>query len=239
VGERSLIARFVKRYPSGARVEADLVLTLGRAGITVLFGPSGSGKTTVLRCIAGLETPEVGSIRCGEEVWFDAQSRVSLDPRARGVGLVFQDYALFPHLTVEENVGFGLTRITKAERRERVREALERFDVAAQARQRPRQLSGGQAQRVALARALVLRPRVLCLDEPFAALDAPLRARLREELREHVARLAIPVLLVTHEREEATSLAERVLVMANGRVVASGAPREVLRADAHVHGRAE
>ena len=210
----ALKASFVKRYPGGAVILGELQSNdlnrpqegRGGQGVTVLFGPSGCGKTTVLRCLAGLERPEEGLIQFGEETWFDAQQGVCLSPQQRGIGLVFQDYALFPHLTVEGNVGYGLHRLSRGERRKQVGEMLDRFDLIQVARQHPRQLSGGQQQRVALARALVRRPRLLLLDEPLSALDNALREALRGELRHWLARCEIPVLLVTHDRDGSPDL---------------------------------
>jgi len=226
----ALNASFVKRYPGGAVIHGELQSNdlnrsqegRGGRGVTVLFGPSGCGKTTILRCLAGLERPEEGLIQFGEETWFEAQRGVCLTPQQRGIGFVFQDYALFPHLTVEGNVGYGLHRLSRGERRKQVGEMLNRFDLIQVARQHPRQLSGGQQQRVALARALARRPRLLLLDEPLSALDNALREALRGELRHWLAGCEIPVLLVTHDRMEVLTLGDELVVMSGGRIQQSG-----------------
>jgi molybdate transport system ATP-binding protein len=232
----ALIANFTKRFSGGAVIRGELNRPTRGASVTVLFGPSGCGKTTVLRCLAGLEQPEEGAIQFGAETWFDARQNISLAPQQRGIGFVFQDYALFPHLTVAGNVGYGLTGLTAADREQRIRELLERFSLTAVAHQRPRQLSGGQQQRVALARALGCRPRLLLLDEPLSALDAALREELRGELRRLLAACAIPVLLVTHDRAEALALGDELVVMSGGLVRQSGPVLEVFNrpADAAV-----
>ncbi len=176
----------------------------------VIFGPSGSGKSLLLRCIAGLVRPETGHVRLGGRTLFDTATGIDLPTRERRLGVVFQDYALFPHLDVRQNVGFGLAtgavNPPRGHRDPRVEGWLERFDLAAQAHQYPHQLSGGQKQRTALARALVGTPDALLLDEPFAALDPGLRRELRQELDALQRRLGIPLLLVTHDPEDAEAL---------------------------------
>jgi molybdate transport system ATP-binding protein len=222
----TLNASFVKRFPTGATVRAELRLghasAAHRPGLTVLLGPSGCGKTTVLRCLAGLERPEEGRIEFGGEVWFDAQRGICLPPQKRGIGFVFQDYGLFPHLTVAGNIGFGLGHFSADERQRRVASMLERLELGQVLGQRPRQLSGGQQQRVALARALVLQPRLLLLDEPFAALDPASRDASRGALRHLLGECDIPVILVTHDRAEALALGDELVVMSAGQVQQSG-----------------
>jgi len=231
----ALIASFTKRFP-GATICGELNQPARGHAVTVLFGPSGCGKTTVLRCLAGLETPEEGTIQFGAETWFDAGRRIRLTPQQRGIGFVFQDYALFPHLTVTGNVGHGLAKLPASERRRRVSDLLERFDLSAEAEKRPRQLSGGQQQRVALARALACRPKLLLLDEPLSALDAALREQLRGELRRLLAACDVPVMLVTHDREEALVLGDELVVMSGGAVHQTGPVLDVFNrpADAEV-----
>ncbi len=231
----ALIARFTKRF-SGATIRGELQQSARGHGVTVLFGPSGCGKTTVLRCLAGLETPEEGTIQFGDETWFDATRGVQLTPQQRGVGFVFQDYALFPHLTVAGNVGYALRGGSADERRRRVRELLERFELTTHAQKHPRELSGGQQQRVALARALAARPKLLLLDEPLSALDAAMREQVRGELRQSLAACDVPVLLVTHDREEALVLGDSLVVMSEGAVRQSGPVLEIFNrpADAEV-----
>jgi molybdate transport system ATP-binding protein len=187
-----------------------------------VFGPSGSGKSVTIQCIAGLLTPDEGVIQIGDRVLFDSSTGIDLPPQARRVGLVFQDYALFPHLTVEENVGFGLSGALtgRPDRtvRERVREHLRLFELEALARNFPRQLSGGQRQRTALARALIRHPDVLLLDEPLSALDPLLRERVRRELLTVQQRFAVPMVVITHDPADVETLAESVLVYSHGRV---------------------
>jgi len=197
-------------------VSADLDLSMAPGQVTVLFGPSGAGKSTVLRAIAGLDRTRGGQIVFGEETWDDGRRHV-VPARRRGVGLLFQDHALFPHLSVRANVGYGLRRTGRQERDRRVREALAMADAEHLAdRDTVAGLSGGEAQRVALARALAPRPRLLLLDEPLSALDAPTRLRLRSELRHILTGLGIPALVVTHDRAEALALADQAVVLVDG-----------------------
>jgi molybdate transport system ATP-binding protein len=199
-------------------------------GITILFGSSGAGKTTTLACIAGLVTPDEGRIRLAGRILFDSEARVDVDVSRRSVGYVFQDLALFPHLTVEGNVRYGLRRIDDAEREKRVGEILESFRITSLRGRLPGEISGGERQRVALARALVTRPVVLLLDEPLSALDAATKGRIVDDLRAWNRAQRIPILYVTHSREEVFALGERVLVLERGRVAAEGRPQEVLGA---------
>jgi molybdate transport system ATP-binding protein len=229
----TLTASFIKRFPGGAVIRGDLRQTLGGSRVVVLFGPSGCGKTTVLRCLAGLEKPDEGSIQSGSETWFDAARGVLLSPQQRGVGCVFQDFALFPHLSVAGNIGYGLRHLPGTERAARIGEEVKRFELHGLETRRPRELSGGQQQRVALARALVCRPRLLLLDEPLSALDAGLRATLRAELRHQLAACGIPVFLVTHDRTEALVLGDEIVVMSEGAVQQSGPVLDVFNRPAN------
>jgi molybdate transport system ATP-binding protein len=201
----------------------ELTATLGRETLA-LVGPSGAGKSSVLRAIAGLLRPERGRIALGGTVWLDTEVGVDLPPERRSVGLVFQEYALFPHLDVRRNVAFG--------GRERVDELLERFRISHLANARPGDLSGGERQRVALARALARDPAVLLLDEPLSALDAHTRGVVRGELAELLAELQLPTLLVTHDFEDAAALADRVGVIVEGRILQLGVGAELLAAPA-------
>jgi molybdate transport system ATP-binding protein len=203
--------------------DLELTLEVGRETVA-LVGPSGAGKTTVLRAVAGLLRPARGRIVLGEDVLFDAATRRNLPPEERAVGLVFQDYALFPHLSVERNVGFAKGASPQEE--------LERLGIAHLAKARPAQLSGGERQRVALARALARKPRALLLDEPLAALDPHTRATVRSELRALLAELALPTLVVTHDFEDAAVLAARIGVLHDGRLEQLGTPTELLAAPA-------
>ena len=201
----------------------SLELELGRETLA-LVGPSGAGKSSVLRAIAGLLRLERGRIALGAATWFDSGTGVDLPPERRSVGLVFQEYALFPHLDVRRNVAFG--------GRGRVDELLERFRISHLAAARPGDLSGGERQRVALARALARDPAVLLLDEPLSALDAHTRGVVRGELAELLAELGLPTLLVTHDFEDAAALAERVGVIGEGGILQLGPAAELLAAPA-------
>jgi molybdate transport system ATP-binding protein len=225
--ERALSFDVVRRFPRGPVIAARASWSLERDPVTVLFGPSGSGKTTVLRALAGLDRPETGSITFDGEAWFDAARGVVVSPQARGVGFLFQEYALFPHLTVTANLAFGLNRLARSAREARVAEVAQRFGVADLLARRPGQLSGGQRQRVALARALAPRPRLLLLDEPLSALDAPTRESLRGELRHVLESAGVPAVVVTHDRTEALALGDRLAVLVDGTVRQVGPVHEV------------
>ena len=222
-----LNASFVKHFAAGTSIQVENLHTLAQPGITVLFGASGCGKTTVLRCLAGLERPDAGHIHFNGQVWSDTDKHVFLPARARHIGFVPQDYGLFPHLTVERNVAYGLDKIAPHQRRQRVTEMLDWLGLDGLARRLPHELSGGQQQRVALARALATRPCLLCLDEPLSALDTPTRQRLRGELRGWLQHFDIPTLLVTHDRQEAVALGDELLVMHDGQLVQQGLVHEV------------
>lgn len=199
-------------------------------GVTILFGASGSGKTTTLKSIAGLLRPDSGHVSVGDRVLFDSGRGVNLPARERGAGYVFQSLALFPHLTALGNVEFALTGGSAAVRRSRARSLLEQFGVGHAADRRPRDISGGEAQRVALARALASGPRLLLLDEPLSALDEATKLDIIADLKGLNRELRLPVLYVTHSREEAVQMGARALVYERGRVVAEGEPLEVFGA---------
>lgn len=187
----------------------------------VLFGPSGSGKTLTLRAIAGMLNPDKGYIKVNGEVIFDSSKGINIPTRDRKVGYVFQDYALFPHLTVRENIGFGLKPLfgkLSKDHALRVEELTEVFGLVKVANQKPGALSGGQQQRTALARALATSPKLLLLDEPFSALDQPLRLRMRDELARALELFNIPMIMVTHDSDEVESFAETIVVYHNGNV---------------------
>ena len=197
----------------------ELALDVGRE-TRALVGPSGAGKTSVLRAIAGLLRPESGRVALGAQTWFASDAKVDVRPEERSVGLVFQEYALFPHMTVAQNVAFaGAGRLD---------ELLELLGISSLRDARPDELSGGERQRVALARALARDPAVLLLDEPLAALDAHTRAHVRVELGDFLAHLALPTLLVTHDFQDAAALAERVGVLVDGRIVQVGTAAELV-----------
>lgn len=212
-----LIARFNKAYSAGPRIEAELRLDSEREGVTVLFGPSGSGKTTILRCLAGLETPQEGFIRFGEETWYDHAAAINRSPQRRHLAYVSQDYGLFPHLTVEQNVTFGMV-LGAGDKHRRAARLITTMRLAGFEHRFPGQLSGGERQRVALARALAREPRLVLLDEPLAAVDLTLRDALRRELRQFLVSLDVPSIVVTHDRTDALALGDRLAVLAQGRI---------------------
>ncbi len=217
-----------KRYGSVEAVR-DLTLEVFEGELFVLLGPSGCGKTTTLRLVAGLERPDFGEIELfGRAV---AGSRW-VPPEARGVGMVFQDYALFPHLRVAENVAFGLRGWSRKQAAERVEEVLSFVGLSGYADRYPHELSGGEQQRVALARALAPRPRILLLDEPLSNLDAELRKHMRAELRRILKEARITTLLVTHDQQEAFALADRIGILSRGRLWQVGSPEEIYHAPA-------
>jgi molybdate transport system ATP-binding protein len=217
------------RKQRGKDFELDVTVTLP-SGITILFGASGAGKTTLLDCIAGLVRPEEGRIATQEKILFESALGINISPQFRRVGYVFQDLALFPHLTVQGNVEYGLLRLASAERQRRSAAILKSFRIAHLRSRRPGQISGGERQRVALARALVIDPSVLLLDEPLAALDAVTKAKIVDDLRTWNQEHGVPIIYVTHSREEVFALGERVIVLENGRPVAQGTPHQVMSA---------
>ena len=224
-----IIVDIERCFPAGSVIRADFRLDLTAGSTTILFGPSGAGKTTVLRAIAGLERPDRGTIRFGGDVWLDTSQHCNLPPEVRKVGLLFQDYALFPHLTIRQNIEYGLHQFQKTDRRRISDETMQVFEITELADRRPSEISGGQAQRVALARAVAPQPRILLLDEPLAALDVPTRTRMRTELRRLLKRVGIPSLLVTHDRAEAITLGQQIVVMSDGTVRQIGPVDEVFR----------
>jgi molybdate transport system ATP-binding protein len=216
----TLTAACRKTLPGGFRLDAALRLPLDQAPVTVLFGPSGAGKTTLLRLLTGLEHPDDGTIVFRDQTWCDTARGVWLGPQQRRAGLVFQDYALFPHLSVQRNVAFAASPQV-AER------MMARFGLAGLAGRMPRAISGGEQQRVALARALAAEPELLLLDEPLSALDAAARVRTRRELRGLLASAGVPSIVVTHDRIEAITLADWMAVMVDGRILQTGPVRDV------------
>jgi molybdate transport system ATP-binding protein len=216
-----------KTFPGRASISATLTYRLQQATALVLFGPSGSGKTTVLRSIAGLEWPERGTIRFISRTWLDTRSNIRVSPQERQIGYMPQEYALFPTYTVAGNIAYGLGALSSVDRKRRVDELVDLFQLRGLEAARPRELSGGQQQRVALARAVAPRPQLLLLDEPLSALDAPTRLQLRGELRSLLKQLALPSMIVTHDWAEALTLGDVVAVMGEGRVLQVGSPQEV------------
>jgi molybdate transport system ATP-binding protein len=216
-------------FPPNLTIAAEFPVSTRGGTVTVLFGPSGSGKTTVVRAIAGLTRPTRGSIRFDGETWFDAEASIFVEPQRRRVGYVFQEAALFPHLTVRGNVEFGLARLSSPDRTTRVAQMLDLVGLREHADRYAGELSGGQAQRVALARALAPHPRLLLLDEPFGSLDTPSRMELRRLLRASIEQLGLAALLVTHDRSEAIALGDRIALLVEGRVRQVGPVLDVFR----------
>ena len=197
---------------------------------TIVFGASGAGKTILLDCLSGISKPDSGMIKIGNRALFDSSRGINIPVRDRRCGYVFQTLALFPHLTVQQNIGYGLAHMRGEEQSRRITAILESFRIAHLARRKARDISGGESQRVALARTLVTDPELLLLDEPLAALDRPTKAQIMDDLREWNRTHQIPLLYVTHGREEVFALGERVIVLDAGRIVAEGTPHEVLSA---------
>ncbi|WP_374020705.1 ABC transporter ATP-binding protein [Paenibacillus thiaminolyticus] len=213
----------VEKHFAGQPVVHPLSLTIDEGEFLTLLGPSGCGKTTILRMIAGFELPTAGEIRV------DGVNVTQLPPNKRDLNLVFQHYALFPHMTVEQNIQFGLKmkKIPQAEQRERIAEAIRLTQLTPLAARYPHQLSGGQQQRVAIARAIANKPKVLLLDEPLGALDLQLRKNLQGELKQLQRNLGITFVYVTHDQEEAMMMSDRIVIMNNGRVEQVGSPKEI------------
>ena len=225
-----LAARFRKRVQRNGNDFILDVVFQANPGITILFGASGAGKTTLLNCIAGLETPDAGQISMGERIFFDRDQGINLPVRQRSVGYVFQDLALFPHLSAADNIAYGLRKVNKAERCHRTAAILQSFRIADLSSNKPGEISGGERQRVALARALVTDPCALLLDEPLAALDAATKAKIIDDLRTWNDAHRVPILYVTHSHDEVFALGERVLAIEDGRIVGQGTPHEVMSA---------
>jgi len=229
-------ARIRKQYapgPDSAGFSLDFEFQAA-AGVTVLFGSSGSGKTLTLDSIAGFIRPDEGRILLDDQILFDGAARVHLPPRSRHCGYVFQNYALFPHMTLRQNLEFAAERAPSLGRHRKVTEMLEKFHLTEVAGRRPYQLSGGQKQRCSIARALIGAPRVLLLDEPARGLDAPLRAELYSVLRQVRQDFGTPILLVTHDTEECFELADEMVVLREGRAVQNGTPRKIFEQPANV-----
>ncbi len=227
----SLSAHLQKRLPANGGREFLLDVQMSAPpGITILFGASGAGKTTLLDCLAGLLEPDAGQIALRGRVLFDHAAGISLPPRKRSLGYVFQDLALFPHLTVEANVRYGLAKMPGEEQARRAAAILESLRTSHLRARYPGEISGGERQRIALARALVTDPQLLLLDEPLGGLDAPTKSAIVDDLRAWNRAHQIPILYVTHDRGEVFALGERAIVLENGKLIAQGTPHEVLNA---------
>jgi molybdate transport system ATP-binding protein len=228
----NIVKRFAARSESAA-FSLNLEFEAG-PGVTVLFGPSGAGKTLTLDAIAGFIRPDMGRILLDDRILFDAGANVFLSPQERRCGYVFQNYALFPHMTIRQNLEFAAERRPRLERHRRVSEMIERFRLAEMAGRLPREVSGGQQQRCSIARALIGAPEVLLLDEPAQGLDAPLRFEFYSVLRQVRDEFTTPMLLVTHDLDECLELGDEMLIIQNGRLIQSGPPRTVLEQPANV-----
>jgi molybdate transport system ATP-binding protein len=216
------------RLRQRAPIPLDAELSCAPGELLALVGPSGSGKTTILRAVAGLNRVEDGSVRCDGTAWSDSARRIDLPPQARRVGLVFQDYALFPHMTAEANVAAALGHLPASARAARARALLALVHLDGLEARRPAALSGGQRQRVAIARALARDPAVLLLDEPYAAVDQVTRRKLQRELAQLRRTIKMPIVLVTHDLDEAAALADRMCILHRGRTLQTGAPYAVM-----------
>jgi molybdate transport system ATP-binding protein len=216
------------RLRQAAPIPLDASFHCAPGELVALVGPSGSGKSTILRAIAGLYHPSWGQVRCDGEVWLDTERSLALPPQARSVGFVFQDYALFPHLSAAENVAAALGHVPDEERLPRARRLLAQVHLEGLEFRRPRELSGGQQQRVAVARALAREPKVLLMDEPFSAVDQVTRRKLQRELVQLRRDFRLPIVLVTHDLEEARMLADRMVILQRGTTLAAAAPEELM-----------
>lgn len=211
---------------SSEKTIKDFSINIEKGEIISIFGESGSGKSTVLRIISGLEGPSSGRIKIDNRIIVDDNTFIL--PEKRGVGMIFQDYALFPHMTVSQNVKFGLKNMNKKEKNERLEEVLELVNLENYKDRYPHELSGGQQQRVAIARALAPNPSLLLLDEPFSNLDTDLQSKIRGELKKIIKHTGLTAIFVTHDRDDSKAIADRVVILKCGKIVQLGNPREVL-----------
>jgi len=225
-----LEVRIRKRFPHPEGTFSLNVHFRALAGFTILFGASGAGKTTLLDCVAGLTTPDEGRVAIGGEDLYDSERKRNVAAWKRRIGYVQQDLALFPHLTAEENVSYGLRSLNGVQRTQRSREILRAFRIEHLHDRKPAQISGGERQRVALARTLVTEPRALLLDEPLAALDRPTKSVILADLREWNQNRRVPILFVTHNQDEVFALGDEVVILEDGKILAQGLPHDVMRA---------
>ena len=217
------------RLVQAAPFALDVAFTAAAGEVLALVGPSGSGKTTTLRAIAGLVTPDRGRIAIGSDVWFDSDAGIAFRPEQRRTGFVFQDYALFPHLNARDTVALAMGHIAQGQRADAATAELARVGITHLADRRPSRLSGGERQRVALARALARAPSVLLLDEPFSAIDRPAREALKALVRTLASAAGIPIILVTHDIDEAVALASHLVIIDSGATIASGTASELFK----------
>jgi len=226
---RTLLVALRHRFSSGFQLDVEFDHSLDEGSTTALVGASGSGKSTILRGLAGLESIGAGQIVFDGVPWFDRSQGIDLPPQRRDIGCLFQDYALFPHLSVQANIAFGLRRQPRAERERRVAGLLDLLQLTGLERRYPHELSGGQQQRVALARAVARRPGLLLLDEPLSALDTPTRHDLRSLLRTFLVTEQIPTIVVTHDPADVRALSDHVVVLDEGRILQTGPTADVIR----------
>lgn len=227
-----MIQSRIRKHFAGGEESAVFNLDIefeARPGVTALYGPSGAGKTLTLDCIAGFATPDAGRIMLGDRILFDAEAKVNLPPQRRACGYVFQNYALFPHMTLRQNLAFAAQDLPRLERRRKIAGMLDTFALTDLAGRYPRELSGGQKQRGSIARALIAQPEILLLDEPARGLDAALKADLRSVIQQVRETIRIPILLVTHDLDECLALAEHAIVLESGSIVCEGKPVDLLR----------
>ncbi|MFB3904076.1 MAG: ABC transporter ATP-binding protein [Acidobacteriota bacterium] len=225
---RGLQVAIKREFGGGFCLDVAFEIETRPGHVLVVFGPSGSGKTSLLRCLAGLETVDKGVIRFNETVWCDTGNRLLIGPQRRSIGYVPQDYGLFPHLSIRRNIEYGIPRSARQSEAGWVDRLISVLGLRDFQDYLPRDISGGQRQRVALARALARRPQLLLLDEPLSALDAPTRASLRLELRRSLKELAVPAVLVTHDWEDTLTLGDQMILLADGKLLQSGAPLDIL-----------
>lgn len=214
-------------FEGGDSLKAGFSLPINYSGITVLFGPSGSGKSTLLHVLAGIKKPDSGIIRWGRQTWFDSSQKLSLPPQRRSVGLLFQDYPLFPHLTVSRNIAYGLNRLPVEDRKDRIRRWTDHLHLHGKEERYPIALSGGERQRVALAQTMAPLPDLVLLDEPFSALDRPMRSGIRAEVKSMIRDTGKAAILVTHDLADALALGDHIIILSGGKILQQGSPLEI------------
>lgn len=220
-----ILVNIEKRLNEDKRISTKLMIPIDSSW-TVIFGPSGAGKSTILRIMAGLDRPDKGLIKFGEETWEDTENQIFIPPQKRPVGLLFQDFALFPHMTVENNIIYNLS-LPKEEKQKRLMELISLFNLQGLEKRKPSSLSGGEKQKVAIARTVIRMPELLLLDEPLSSLDLPTREKLQKELKKILKKLRIPTIFVTHDRTEAIIMGDRIAVINDGNVVQMGEVNDV------------
>ncbi len=214
-------------FEGGNSLEVGFALPSDYSGITVLFGPSGSGKSTLLHFLAGIKKPDSGIIRCGRQTWFDSSQKENWPPQNRSLGLLFQEYPLFPHLTISANIGYGLNRLPLPEKRDRIRFWIDHLHLQRKEDRYPNALSGGERQRVALAQTMAPQPDLVLLDEPFSALDRPMRSDMRGVVKRTICDTGKAGILVTHDLADALALGDHIIILSEGKILQEGSPLEI------------